>query len=273
MNFRFSALLRAFGLVGLAFAAACAAPLEEDATSAGAAALENELDYVGDQGGAAPGEFDPTKVPGFDIGLKAALDAAPVKKVLNFTWFGQPNGYWCGPGSVRMLLSTRMPNPPSQQVLADFMGTTREGTIRVEAVRALNYFTNGEHPYMSIPVDSRPTQAQRDLLKKTVVTTIASGWPVLANVLSGWRPPGYPTGTIGHFVAVVGYDDSGEKVLIADPAAEGSAGPRWENVPRTYWISQQNLGTWIGARGYSGDAVPIPDPLPIPDPAGMPAQQ
>lgn len=260
---------RGLGVIGLALVAACAAPVTDEVTSDGAALVEqSESDYVGDQGGTlGPSEFDPTKVPGFEVGLERTLANAPAKKVLSFNWYGQPNGYWCGPGSLRMLLSTRMSNPPGQPELAAYVGTTTQGTIRVEAVKALNYYSRPEHnPYMSIPMDSRPTQAQRDLLKKTVVSRIASGWPVLANVLSGWRPPGYPSGQIGHFVAIMGYDDSGEKVLIADPAAEGSAGPRWENVPRTYWISMQNLGTWIGGRGYSGDAVPIPDPLPFPEP-------
>jgi hypothetical protein len=74
---------------------------------------------------------------------------------------------------------------------------------------------------------------------------------MVANVLSGWRPPGYPNGKIGHFVAVMGYDQGGDSVLIADPAGDGAAGPRWVNVPQSYWISTQDLGTWVGGRGYS----------------------
>jgi hypothetical protein len=81
-------------------------------------------------------------------------------------------------------------------------------------------------------------------------------------VLSGWRPQGYPAGTIGHFVAVVGYDNHGDKIMIADPAAAGSAGPNWADVPKTYWISFQNFGTWVGGRGYSGDPIPEPEPQP-----------
>ena len=70
--------------------------------------------------------------------------------------------------------------------------------------------------------------------------------------LSGWRPPGYPTGTIGHFVAIVGYDTTADKVLIADPAGAGAPSPRWINVPMSYWITMHDLGTWVGARGYTG---------------------
>jgi hypothetical protein len=159
-----------------------------------------------------------------------------------------------------MALSTHITTPPSQTDLANFMGTTKEGTVRADEIRALNNYLSPPVPYASIPIDSVPTQDQRDLLKATVVERISSGWPVVANVLSGWRPPGYPSGTIGHFVAVMGYDDSGDTVLIADPAADGAASARWTDVPKTYWITMQNLGTWIGGRGYSGDMPPAPEP-------------
>ena len=50
-----------------------------------------------------------------------------------------------------------------------------------------------------------------------------------------------------------GFDQSGAKVLIADPAAQGhGGGASWNNVPQTYWISLQDLGTWIGGKGYTG---------------------
>jgi hypothetical protein len=250
-------------LAGLVLVSACSAPVADDDAAESMAALETG--YVGDRGGLREeGEVDPTRLPGFRSGLERTSEEAPARVVLDFTWFGQPNGFWCGPGSVRMALSTRMETPPAQPVLADFMGTTREGTARADTVRALNQWLAPKVPYVSIPVDMRPTPEQRDLLKKTVISRLSSGWPVVANVLSGWRPPGYPGGTIGHFVAVVGYDDHGDKIMIADPAGAGSAGPKWEDVPKTYWISFQNFGTWVGGRGYSGDPVPEPPPAPPP---------
>jgi hypothetical protein len=177
----------------------------------------------------------------------------PAKVVLPYTWFGQPNGYWCGPASTRMALGTRMKDPPSQQMLATFMGTDTGGTDHIGLpASALNKWLTPETKYVSRTITDPPTQAQRDLLKKDLVARISAGWPIVANVISGWRPPEYPTGTIYHYVAVVGYDDSGDKVLIADPAAAGSAGPRWVNVLKTYWITTKNLGTWIGGKGYTG---------------------
>ncbi len=225
--------------------------LVEETTTEQAAALEEN--YVGDQGsGRDTLERDPTKDPDFSLVDDPILEEAPERVVLDVKWQGQPNGYWCGPGSTRMAFSTRLPELPSQTTLAKFLGTTTDGTARADVIRALNAWLIPHTPYESIPMDGRPTQAQRDLLKHKLVWRLSTGFPVVANVLSGWRPPGYPSGTIGHFVTVVGYEQRGEKVLIADPAAEGSAGPRWEEVPRMYWISFQNLGTWMGGRGYSG---------------------
>lgn len=244
---------RPAAIASIAFVLACGdATLAEETTELGASALEIEL--VGDRG---PGwdapEEDPTRASTFLLRADDPVIAnAPDRVVLNFTWVGQSTGYWCGPGASRIALSTHMADPPSQPALAEFLGTTTDGTARADMIRALNRWLAPPDPYVSIPVDPRPTEAQRGLLKETLIRRLSSGWPVVANVLSGWRPPGYPSGTIGHFVVVMGYEQKGERVFIADPAAEGSAGPRWENVPRTYWISLQNLGTWVGARGYSG---------------------
>jgi hypothetical protein len=251
---------RLFGLVALTLVAACAAdqdPIDEEGSSLAQAPLPDSDgdNLVGDEGPTAESrEIDPS----LDIGALAKLrkdldDAEPApKKVLELAWKGQETGYWCGPGSTRMAIDTRLDTLPSQTELANYMGTTTAGTARAEVVKALNKWLNPAEPYVSIPVDMVPTDAQRELLKTKIVARISAGWPVVANVLSGWRPPGYPTGTIGHFVAVVGYDESGEKVMIADPAGAGAAGPRWKNVPKTYWISMHDLGTWVGGRGYTG---------------------
>jgi hypothetical protein len=260
--------LRALGFAATAwFLVACGSgDTTSDPSSEGSSALEGADTYVGDQSGATPKQ-DPTRARNFSrTAVQATIAAAPAKAVLNFNWYGQETGYWCGPGSTRMALSTHMTTPPSQTDLANFMGTTKEGTVRADEIRALNNWLAPPTPYASIAMDTVPTQDQRDLLKATVVSRIASGWPVVVNVLSGWRPPGYPSGTIGHFVAVMGYDNQGDKVLIADPAADGAASARWVDVPKTYWIAMHDLGTWVGGRGYSGDAPPDPTP-PDPTPA------
>lgn len=216
----------------------------EAATDSGALAIEDaRLDTVAAVD-SAPADTRPV-----------AVDTGPdesVKKVLSFTWKGQETYYWCGPGSTRMALSTRLPSPPSQTTLASFMGTTTAGTDYVGlVVNALNkYFPTTR--FKSKDMNDPPTAAQRTALKADILANIGDGYGMVANVVSGWRPPGYPGGTIYHYVAIVGYDDGGEKVLIADPAGDGAGGSSWTKVPRSYWVSLYDLGTWIGGKGYTG---------------------
>jgi hypothetical protein len=209
-----------------------------------------------------PGSADLGSAPASDLApAPASSDLAtppapppppPAKKVLEVLWQGQQTGYWCGPGSTHMALTTRMSsNAPSQQTLATYLGTTTDGTDDISLVRnALNHYL-GTTWYEAKYLPDPPSQAERDLLKQDIVYDLSRGWPLVANVVSGWRPPGYPGGTIYHYVAIVGYDQGGDLVLIADPAGDGAGGSSWTNVPRTYWISVYDLGTWIGGKGYA----------------------
>jgi hypothetical protein len=178
--------------------------------------------------------------------------STPAKAELNVTWFGQETGYFCGPGSTKMAIGTQTPNPPSQQELATLMGTDEDGTDNISLVaKALNKYISGAN-YVARDISDPPTKAQSDQLKTDLVKRIGSGFPMVVNVISGWRPPGYPGGTIYHYVAVVGYDESGNKVKIADPAGAGAGGANWTNVPKTYWISFDDFATWVGGKGYTG---------------------
>lgn len=177
----------------------------------------------------------------------------PHMRVLEVQWQGQQTYYYCGPGSTRMALSTHMPNPPSQSALASYLGTTTNGTDDIGLVAgALNHYL-GVDFYQSKPMNDPPTAAQQNGLVHDILVRIGDqGYPLVANVVSGWRPSGYPSGTIYHYVAIVGYDQDGARVLIADPAGDGAGGSSWTAVPRTYWISVGDLGIWIGGKGYAG---------------------
>jgi Peptidase_C39 like family len=171
-------------------------------------------------------------------------------KSLPITWQGQQTYYYCGPASTRMALSARI-SPPSQDALASSLGTTTNGTDDISNVVATMNQVLGTTWYERKPVSDPPTQAQRDLLKQDIVYDVDRGWAIVANVVSGWRPPGYPSGTIYHYVAVVGYADDGNSAVIADPAGAGAGGSGWTNVPKTYTISTYDLGTWIGLKAYA----------------------
>lgn len=201
--------------------------------------------------GAARGAGNlPTRTPA-PAAPANAVEEAPVTKVLDVSWQGQQRYYWCGPASTRLALSTRLTNLPDQATLASSLRTTENGTDHVGLVtNALNQHL-GTTWFQTKIMNDPPTQEQRDLLKRDVVLNISKGYPLVANVVSGWRPPGYPGGMIYHYVTVVGYDQSGDRVLIADPAGECAGGASWCAVPRTYWVSVWDLGTWIGGKGYS----------------------
>ncbi len=171
-------------------------------------------------------------------------------KTLPFTWQGQQTYYYCGPASTRMALSARI-SPPSQDSIAGRLGTTTNGTDDISNVVGAMNSILGTTWYERKPVSDPPTQAQRDLLKQDIVYDIDRGYAIVANVVSGWRPPGYPSGTIYHYVAVVGYTADGANAVIADPAGAGAGGSGWVNVPKSYTISTQDLGTWIGLKAYA----------------------
>lgn len=197
----------------------------------------------------------PEDTPRPDGGAVAdAAPVAPAKVVLSFTWKGQETGYWCGPGSTRIALSTRLSGSalPTQASLASELGTTTAGTDHIGLVAGALNRHFGTKRYVSVDVHDPPTAAQREKLKDDIVALVGAGWPLVANVVSGFRPPGYPSGTIYHYVAIVGFDAAGEKVLVADPAGAGAAGGAWAAVPQSYWVSIGDLAIWIGAKGYTG---------------------
>jgi hypothetical protein len=175
----------------------------------------------------------------------------PAKVVLGVSWEHQQRFYWCGPTATRMALSVKMANPPTESTLANFLGTTDNGTDNIGlVVGALNHYLNVDS-YHPVYVTDSPTQAQRDQLKRDLLTTIGEhGYPMVVNIVAGWRPPFYPQGTtIYHYLAVAGYDDAGDSVLIADSAGQGL--DEWANVPQEYWIATDDLATWIAPKGYS----------------------
>jgi hypothetical protein len=195
--------------------------------------------------------FGASAAAGFAITPAGTLHAVPAAaKTLSYSWQGQSTYYYCGPASTRMALSARI-SPPDQGTIAGWEGTDENGTDdTANVVSALNHFLNTGW-YERKPVSDPPTQAQRDLLKYDLVYDVDRGYAMVANVVSGWRPPGYPSGTIYHYVAIVGYADDGNTAVIADPAGGGAGGGSWGNVPQQYSISTYDLGTWIGVKAYA----------------------
>ncbi|MEV0791363.1 C39 family peptidase [Kribbella sp. NPDC050459] len=166
-------------------------------------------------------------------------------KTLNIDFQYQQTGYWCGPAATRIALSARI-SPPSQQQLANELPTTTNGTDWIgQVTRVLNnHLGTGWYETKEMPNDP-PTQAQRDLLWRDVVLDINNNYPIVANIVApaSNHPPGYPNYTIYHYFTVIGYDDSDQTVLIADPAGFAPTA--------TYWLTFNQLATLIPPKGYS----------------------
>lgn len=175
---------------------------------------------------------------------KLAAPKPPSSKVLKYDYQAQTTYYNCGPAAVRNALSATGIDS-TQDELGVRLGTTEMGTNSAEdTTRVLNQMVKGS-PYRTrmIPGNAA-TPAQMDQLQADVVRAISAGRGVVVNVAGsatdvdgGWHSfPG------GHYIAVVGYQDDGRTVKIAD-----SADP---NVP-SYWISTIALAHWAATRGYS----------------------
>jgi hypothetical protein len=200
----------------------------------------------GDPG--APDDFDPPsdRGPGEGTGSGEEDTPAAVEKVLEHDYQIQQTGYWCGPAATRIALSARMA-APSQQSLANQLGTTTNGTDWIgQITQVLNNNLGAQHYVTTEMPNDPPTQAQRDRLWRDLLDTIDSGFPMVANIVAppGNQPPGYPSNqTIYHYFAVVGYNTEKREVFIADSANFSGN--------QHYWLTLDKLATLIPPKGYS----------------------
>ncbi|BCB78078.1 hypothetical protein GCM10022251_36230 [Phytohabitans flavus] len=175
----------------------------------------------------------------------APAPAPPKAKTLDYTYQGQPNSYWCAPAATRIALTARHMFP-SQDDLAVQLNTTFNGTdSAADTTRVLNSLTKGNfYRTREIPGEEA-TPAEMDRLQADAVRAISSGYAIVANVVGGatradgsWLEwPG------GHYITIVGYEDEGRMLHIADPANP--------NVS-SYSISTIEMANWMSQRGYSG---------------------
>ncbi|MER7459737.1 C39 family peptidase [Micromonospora sp. NPDC126480] len=199
---------------------------------------------------AAPSSAAPSSAPATtaaadpDLTKKPAAPKPPKSKTLKYAYQAQINFYYCGPAAVRNALSAAGIER-SQDQLAGPLGTDQFGTDSAEdTTRVLNDTVKGS-PYRTRMIKGgAATPAQMDQLQADVVKAITDGRGVVVNVAGsatdtagGWHSfPG------GHYIAVVGYDDEGRLVRIAD-SANPAAG--------SYWMTTIALANWAATRGYS----------------------
>ena len=164
--------------------------------------------------------------------------------ILDHDYQAQTTGYWCGPAATRIALSTRMV-PPSQQTLANELGTTTNGTDWIGQVTGvLDDHLGARYATVEMPNDP-PTADQRERLWGDVVLSIDAGHGMVANIVApaNNHPPGYPDYTIYHYIALVGYNPGNRQVYVADSANFGGN--------NHYWLTLEQLSTLIPPKGYS----------------------
>lgn len=170
-------------------------------------------------------------------------DDRRASKLLDYQYKAQENYYYCAPAATRIALSAQG-HTPSQDEVARKLGTTEAGTNSAEdTTRVLNSTGGRDYRTVAIPHATASPQ-EMDRLQADVVRAIDANRPVVANIkgsavdLDG-RTHSYPG---GHYLTIVGYDDQGRKVKIADPANPNTS---------EYWMSTITLANWAAERGYS----------------------
>ncbi|MGN9766958.1 C39 family peptidase [Micromonospora sp. SD12] len=193
---------------------------------------------------AAPSASATSTAPDPDLTRKPEPPKPPAAKSLDYDYQAQTTFYNCGPAAVRHALSAAG-IARSQDALGAQLGTDQMGTDSAQdTTRVLNATVKGE-PYRTRMIPGgAATPAQMDRLQADVVAAIGDGRGVVVNVAGsatdtdgGWHSfPG------GHYIAVVGYQDEGRLVKIADSANPATA---------SYWMSTIALANWAATRGYS----------------------
>lgn len=164
----------------------------------------------------------------------------------------QETPFWCGPASTQVVLDSRGVRL-AEADLAREIGTTTAGTDFIGLIERVLDKKVCDARYTSVNMtDDPPTPQQKDRLWSDVVASINSGFGVVMNwvappsnyprAVKGTTSPAYRGGTVFHYVACMGYDDTpGERALwIADSGFK----------PFNYWISFDQAATLIPPKGY-----------------------
>ena len=182
---------------------------------------------------------------GLFVSGATASASIPTEKVLSYQFQWQANGYYCGPAAVRIALTARG-YTYSQSTLAAALGTTTNGTnSAADTTRVLNNKGNTSFYETKWIPGSYATSTEKARLKYDVTYDIPRGYPLVVNIVGTAVDTDGDAHSYsgGHYMTVVGYNNSGDIVKLADPADANGYG--W------YWMTTNRLADWIALRGYS----------------------
>ena len=188
-----------------------------------------------------------------------------MEKVLDYSrdQITQDTFYNCGPASVQTVVNAHSGVFVSESELGNALNTHRGGTDWIGQFPAVlnKYIPGAKYAHVEMPNDP-PTDPQRYDLWKNVVSSIDAGHGVVANIVAppnnypravspSTISPAYSGGTVYHYVAIMGYSDSGgRRYWVADSGFS----------PYGYWISHEQMASLIPPKGYAySTADPIDD--------------
>jgi hypothetical protein len=164
------------------------------------------------------------------------------KQLLHYDYQRQKTEYYCAPAATAIALSTQGKSV-SQREVANKLGTTTDGTESVDdTTRVLNEMTGGGYETTEIDgVEAQPQQVQE--LRTDVVEAVDDNRAVVANITgiaedTNGKQYSY---TGGHYLSIVGYEDGGDTLKIADPYDRS----------KDYWMDDEDVADWVAERGYS----------------------
>ncbi len=173
----------------------------------------------------------------------AKPDAPKSAKELGIRYEAQSTYYYCGPAATRIALSAQGKHL-TQDEAAKQLGTTENGTDSAEdTTRVLNKDTGGG--YKTTAISGRSAKSgDVDQLKSNVKSAVDNNRAVVANIAGTATDTDGASHSYegGHYISLVGYQDNGEAVKVADPANPNQS---------SYWVNTADMANWIATRGYS----------------------
>lgn len=223
-----------------------------------AAKLLQQLDYLDDSTSGAVAPKSNNEVLSM---AKAQAAAAVASNTITMYWERQWNNYYCGPATARMIV-WRKKSCPTQDGFAvmaylgtDYYGETHWSRGNGSSLSHYPMATTLNQFYIGVSYVPRPYPAQGTILtevnmRSTFVASTDRGDAIAfaGQSISGAASymPGYPSGTIGHWLTADSYVSYGYSIEVVDPA---SGLPGFGGVPPKYTIASQKLYDFSKSRG------------------------
>ena len=159
---------------------------------------------------------------------------------LNYDWYVQNTGYWCGPTTAQMILEARGIDV-TQQTLANQLGTDEDGTDDIQQFPPVfdDYVPDADYFFTHQP--------DKETLWSQVTNSIDAGYGVAANIVAYTynHPQGYPNYTIWHYVPIFGYRTVGttRQIFCADSA-------NFSGV-KNWWVPLEQMQSLVSQKGVA----------------------